>query len=352
MKQDTTRWEATGTPGLYVRQPGGGFYARITLNGKRTWRSLDTDKIREAQRRLRDLQNGFTRQVSTRTDDTLHAAMTGVIEFRATRRSIKNQELKSTTKAYHGEILASAKKLFPNRPLGTFDTKGLLKGIADCGLSQSRRKAIFELLKRTFSDAVENGTIKKNPLAGQIPGKVERKERKLPTRAQLDAIVAEVPRLFPRYGHRSAFTIRFLAFSGMRITEARNVMWEDVEEDRIRIRGGAEGLKSRDGDAVRYIDLNPPLRAVLNEIAGYYGREGRVIPGMSVRPQLKKACEKLKIAPLDHHDLRAWFITWGITSGVDVSTLAEWVGNSPTVLLERYAAVQDEIRKSSAAKLV
>ena len=38
MKQETTRWEATDTPGLYVRQPGGGFYARITLNGKRSWR--------------------------------------------------------------------------------------------------------------------------------------------------------------------------------------------------------------------------------------------------------------------------------------------------------------------------
>lgn len=73
MKQDKTRWEATGTPGLYVRQPGGGYYARITLNGKRSWRSLKTDKIREAQKLLRDLQSGHTRQVSTRTEDKLHA---------------------------------------------------------------------------------------------------------------------------------------------------------------------------------------------------------------------------------------------------------------------------------------
>lgn len=41
MKQETTRWEATDTSGLYVRQPGGGFYARITLNGKRSWRSCE-----------------------------------------------------------------------------------------------------------------------------------------------------------------------------------------------------------------------------------------------------------------------------------------------------------------------
>ena len=36
MKKDTTRWETTTTPGRYVRQPGGGFYARVTLNGKRS----------------------------------------------------------------------------------------------------------------------------------------------------------------------------------------------------------------------------------------------------------------------------------------------------------------------------
>lgn len=105
MTQRTTRWEATATPGLYVRQPGGGFYARITLNGKRSWRSLKTDKLREAQKLLRDLQSGHTRQVSTRTDDKLHAAMTAVIEFRAIRRSLKSRQLKKTTTAFHADIL-------------------------------------------------------------------------------------------------------------------------------------------------------------------------------------------------------------------------------------------------------
>ena len=74
MKKDTTRWETTTTPGLYVRQPGGGFYARVTLNGKRSWRSLKTDKLRTAQGLLRDLQSGHTRQVSTLIRDILSHA--------------------------------------------------------------------------------------------------------------------------------------------------------------------------------------------------------------------------------------------------------------------------------------
>ena len=116
MNQEPTRWESTTTPGLYIRKPGGGFFARIKLNGKRSWRSLKTDKVRTAQNRLRDLQSGHARQVSTRSDDKFHAAMTTVIQFRSIRRALKSKQLRASTTAYHGEILASAKKLLPDRP--------------------------------------------------------------------------------------------------------------------------------------------------------------------------------------------------------------------------------------------
>jgi integrase len=274
-----------------------------------------------------------------------------VIEFRSIRRALKSKQLRKSTTAYHGEILASAKKLLPDRSLATFDTVGILKAIKDCGLSQSRRKAIFELLKRTFATAVENGVIQKNPLAGHIPGKVERKDRTLPTREQLDEMIRIIPELFPRYGHRAVFTLRFLAFSGMRLNEARNVQWDDIADGKIRIRGGEEGLKTKEVGQTRILDINPPLQGVLDDIQSMYGKLDRVMPAKGIRPHLKAACEALKIPVIDHHDLRAWFITWGITSGVDIKTLADWVGNSPTVLLERYATVQDELKKSAASKL-
>lgn len=350
MKEDAPRWEPTGTPGLYVRQPGGGFYARVTVDGKRTWRSLKTTKLRKAQALLRDLQSGFTRQVSTRSDATLHAAMAAVIEFRAVRRGI-DRPLKKRTTGYHGEILGIAKKLYPDKPLAAFTTAAMLKVIQDSGYSQSRRKAIFELLKRTFADAVENGVIGKNPLAGQVPGQVPKKDRTLPTRKQLDELVVRIPELFPRYGHRAALSLRFLAFSGMRLMEARAVTWEDVAGGKIKIRGGEEGTKTLGVGRHRVLDINPALQATLDEIAALWGMKGRVMPAKNIRPQLAKACEAMKIPVIDHHDLRAWFITWAIVAGVDVSTLAAWVGNSPKVLLERYAAVQDESRKDAAAKL-
>ena len=156
--------EADRNPGLYVREPGGGFYARITLNGKRTWRSLDTDKIRRAQERLLDLQSGHTWQVSMRSDDKLHAAMAKVIEFRAMGESTGRS--RRAPQAVIRKSWALPRSCFPTAlsrpplPWGSWR-------VFSYGYGQSRRKAIFEFLKRTFADAVENGTTAKNPLAGR-----------------------------------------------------------------------------------------------------------------------------------------------------------------------------------------
>ena len=43
--------------------------------------------------------------------------MTAVIEFRSIRRALKSRQLKKTTQAFHTDILETAKKLFPDRPL-------------------------------------------------------------------------------------------------------------------------------------------------------------------------------------------------------------------------------------------
>jgi integrase len=348
MKQEPTKWEATDTPGLYVRRPGGGFYARLTIDGKRSWRSLKTDKLRKAQALLRDLQSGHTRQVTTRTQDNLHAAMRKVIEFRSVRRG-SSRPLKKSTVGYHAEILKIAMRIFPDNALASFDATSLLKAIQGSGYSQSRRKSIFELVKRTFADAVENGDIRKNPLSGHIPGQVPKKDRTLPTREQLDKLMEEIPRLFPRYGHRSVLTLRFLAFSGLRISEARSVVWGDIANGKMVVRGTEEGTKT---SKIRVLDINTPLRETLDDIEKIYGRRNPVLPAKCILKQLAAACKSIKIPVINQHDVRSWFITWAILSDVDIATLAEWVGNSPKVLLERYASVQDENKRAAALKMI
>ncbi len=345
MNEGKTRWEKTKTPGLYVRRPGGTFYSRITIGGKRTFRSLDTTKPREAEKLHRELKSGHTRSVSTRSSDKLHEAMTKTIEFRKTRRGI-DRPLTKKTQEYHKDLLATAKGLLPDSPLPQLDDQTILSAIQDSGLGQSRRKAVFELVKGTLARAKENGAIGKNPLAGHIPAKVEPKERDLPTRAEIDAVFAELARQDKRYGRRTALAARLLAFSGLRISEAKSILWTDIKDGKIKLRDG-EDIKT----GKRELDINPPLQATLDDIASIYGTEGRVLPAKSVRIQLRQACMTLGIEPMTNHDLRSWFITWNITSGTDVGTLAKWCGNSAKVLLERYLSLQDEHRKLAASKL-
>ena len=81
------------------------------MNGKRSWRSLKTDKLRTAQRLLRDLQSGHAKQVSTRSNDKLHAALDKVIEFRTIRRAVRSRQLKTSTKGFHADILSVTKRV-------------------------------------------------------------------------------------------------------------------------------------------------------------------------------------------------------------------------------------------------
>lgn len=349
MTKDKTIWEAAKldgkkVAGLYIRQPGGNYYARITANGKRTFRKLDATTIRSAAKEIKELQLGFTRAVSTRGADTLHAAMAATIEFRKVRKI--DRPLRPRSIKYNEDLLKDAKKLFRDVPLAHITEQGALTEFNRCAFSASRKRALFQLLKGTLARAVENGIISKNPIAGHIPQKIKIKKRELPTREQLDQIIDVMIELNPVSGRRAALAVRFLAFSGMRIHEATQVKWKDYNNDKIKISGDTK-------TGVRFLDVNPPLKQAIEDIAAVFGcdPEKRIIPKRRLLEQLKKACEHNGFAPLGHHDLRAWFITWCINSGVDVKTIADWSGNSPNVILTHYASIQSAKKTELASKL-
>ncbi len=75
------------------------------------------------------------------------------------------------------------------------------------------------------------------------------------------------------------------------------------------------------------------------------------MPVRCVRLQLRAACEKLGRQVLTNHDLRSWYATWLIQSGVDIATAAKWLGDDPEVVLRRYAAVTAEHERAEAGKL-
>ena len=71
------------------------------------------------------------------------------------------------------------------------------------------------------------------------------------------------------------------------------------------------------------------------------------------RQALMKACDEAGVARLSPHDLRHLFVTRCIESGVDIRTIAAWIGHKDggALLLKRYAHLRRE-HSQAMAKLV
>jgi integrase len=287
--------------------------------------------------------------------------MEDAIEDRRARRGI-GKPLSEATLAYHAELLATAKRILPDRKLSSFTKAGLIKAITTAktrkqkgkparSFGQSRQKALAELVRQCYRRAQEKGQASFNPLAELELTQPEPKNRRLPTRDELDSICAKVEELFPRYGRSASLTIRLLAFSGMRLGEARGLSWDRIDGECIHIteQEGGRPLKTKRSN--RKIPLNAPLREAVEAIAATFGRGDSPMPVRCVRNQLRKACEALSTQVLTNHDLRSWYATWLIQSKVDIATTSKWLGDDPEVVLRRYASVTGEHEKQEAGKL-
>jgi integrase len=138
--------------------------------------------------------------------------------------------------------------------------------------------------------------------------------------------------------------------------------WADVDEKRGILTIGADGdTKNR---KPREIEINPSLAAHLASMKARRqpdsvwlfpsprrGKEDR--PAKSFRESLRIARAAAKIPTFGFHDCRRFFATMSIQAGVDIQTVARWLGHQDGGMLvaKTYADVLDEHRKRMAAKL-
>lgn len=149
--------------------------------------------------------------------------------------------------------------------------------------------------------------------------------------------------------------IEFLAYSGCRIAEARNVRWADVKADGIWIHGGETGTKSHES---RFLPFNPKLKALVDDLRAnprYFkgNREGCVLAITECQKAINRACIELDAKRFTHHDLRHLFATRCIESGVDVPTVARWLGHKDggALLMRTYSHLLQQHSKAMAAKV-
>ena len=173
------------------------------------------------------------------------------------------------------------------------------------------------------------------------------KQIRLPRPEQFDRIIELIETSGAAQAKDCANLARFLAFTGCRISEAKQAVWSDVNwQDNtlqihsVKVRG------SHDGSVTRMLPMNPALRQLLEQLSQGKQPEpsNHICSVFECQKSLDRACRLAGCKRLVHHDLRHYFVTKCLQAGVGVFTLAKWIGHRDNgkLLLKVYAHLQAE----------
>lgn len=205
--------------------------------------------------------------------------------------------------------------------------------------SPSVANRLLSAIRRLAAVLIEGGVRADDPTRGFRPMPGRKAHRRMPGKDDMDAIVHHIRTRGKRLCLESSRMVACLAFSGMRHGELRALDWSDVGPEWITV--GADGdTKSR---RFRQVPVSAPLRAVLGEMR-LEGETGRLFAMGSPRRALGSAVKALTLPPMRVHDLRHFFATWCIERGVDIPTVAKWLGHADggALAMKTYGHIRDD----------
>lgn len=337
MTTDKT-WSHTSTQHLY-RHKSGTYYARITVGGKQTWRSLKTKVLSVAKPALSELLQDNAYRVELSQDTAaVTEKMTGAEAIAIRASQFENDPAtKKTTKKYWRELIATLKKTWPD--FASLEMRKIT--VEQCEkwagstvklMSPARFNGVLLVLKSLFRIAVKRGVRRTNPAMAVKRAKIRRKDlsNKLPNKARFGEWVAALRAGRGRFSKNCADMVELLAYTGMRLGESKWVEWRhcDFERGEILVLGAPEdGPKN---GHFRRIPMIPAARKLLERLKEQNQPATPKEPVLLVQSAtlaMKRAAKKLGMEPLTHHDLRHLFATICIESGVDIPTVSSWLGH-------------------------
>lgn len=324
-------------PGLMQYVESGVFYARVKVRGIVKRGSLKTDVFSVAKERLRDkrkeLQEPPNQEPTANTFRDARLLWLADIE--------DDSALASETKRYWQYRVAALVKSWPG-----LDGMKLTKITEqDC---RKWKRRFTEKLK--FGPVNFNNTLSalrsilirgglgrdKNPAYGTKHGSkkwrlgIKPKELTLPEPKQFEKLVEAIATSGAGQARHCADLVEFLAYSGCRISEARMVLWQDVNVERgeIKIHNAKRSKKSSE-HGIRFVPIIPPMRRLIDRLRVQNQPEAieRVCVLGECQNSLNRACKIVGCARITHHDLRHLFASHCIESGVDIPTVSRWLGH-------------------------
>ncbi len=327
--------------GLWKRD--GWFYARLNIvdgaTGHKSTRRVRLDAARtvaEAKIALQDLQKD-------RRDDNLPVLKRSpqlaeywktYFEYYASVKDAKRtatlRREKSARKIWLTHLGDIRLKQITRAHLNSYIAKRQVAGTKPRSVNRDMI-ALRNVLKR----ALDDGLLKSLPMENLHPLKADQTKRALVTPGALEKLIAAAHKL-PISGQQLADALRLMAYCGSRIAETLRLRWEDVDFKQKQITIGADGLaKNR---RHRVVDFKAPLEAHLRDMDTRRrpdsvwllpSRRGgaKDLPIVNFNKALRAACTKAGMPKFGYHDLRHYFISHCVMSGIDFMTIARWVGH-------------------------
>jgi integrase len=319
---------------LYRNPSSRKYYALLKVRGKQIKRSLGTDNLPTARRKLKDFKREQERidpdagRISVEelcgrylTTITHQAPKTVRRKVDIVRRIKERWERVSGAKVKKSEVLAW---------LSSFDFGGV-----SYNLHLETIRAIFRL-------AVDDRILAASPVDGIKQRKRSRPIRLTPSLEEFRAIVASIrEQNYADTAEESADFIEFLGLAGLGKAEASALTWADVDFKRGQLFTFRQ--KTRTGFAVPiFPQLRPLLEKRLALVGGNPSPNTKVFSVFDPKKALTGACERLKLPTYSSRAFRRMFITTAIERGVDVKVLSQWQAHADggKLLLDTYSHVR------------
>ena len=394
MSDKNPLWRPVGPEGLYLNTQSGTYYSRYRLNGSRTFRSLKTRvvtvaKLKHAKRQLdveKDRQRGAEISANFQTLGGLLVEMQArldaipVAENTRTGRAGKIDRLKThwqrgrfetfLARNVTTDVVAELREFLLNEA----EWKWKFQKSRHRGFKAPVVNQTLWVLRVLLDLAVEKMVLIENPFAvsstlrrglfAKGRGGKGGAKLPLPDRADMLRIFAEMRRVpddsgafKPNPEHRvhlgamateMADHAELLAYSGMRKQEATQSTVGDDQGNEFKIWG------TKSESAERTIPVNPALRAVLDRIKSRrVGPRTKLVLTSEPRTALHRACARLGLPLLRNHDLRHYFASVCIASGVDIPTVSRWLGHADggALAMKTYGHLLKDHSQAAAQKV-
>ena len=314
---------------LYRNESSKTYYAFVKRNGRQIRRSLKTTDRKLAERRLKEFRGDASKLVSGGRNRITFEDL-GKLWLPVASTNLKKSSadrIERCLKTLNGYFGSSIIFSITMRDCEEWEvSRG--KNIAASTFNKDA-----QVLKACLQYAVDRGMLLDNPSKVIKARKVKDKKILIPSRDQFQTLCDTLLGLDPR-ARESYYLVKLLAVSGMRLSEALNLTWEEIDFKKgfFIVSGGEVGTKNRQ---IRNVPLFPAMKTFLleNYSIENKNKSRRIIAIESARKALETACRVAGLPHFSHHCLRHFFVSNAIEKGIDFKTIANWIGHTDGGLL-------------------